>query len=422
MAAKKGSPSQAPKSPTRTDAGPRHPSAIDAKVELSVVIPTCNRTPYLEKALISLSAQDLDPERFEVIVVDYGDPNSTRAAFSLPPTGKAPLQIRHELLKGNGAPYRGLTRARNQGTRVARGWLVAFMPPECLLTPSSLRLCLEVHKSSEVDLVTTVRPWSVSEKALKEIDKAEWRKDASNLIRTFQPPDVQQNDQEATWGDMHFGAVKKKWAGWIGGHNERFETWGYESIDFTERLCIYAVEYLEITDERVGVFHLWHPVSPEHGNRHGAVIERLLNSYTRETLLKNLRSMHLLSGGAGAGLHYDQMKEFLGNLPVQTLNNLLVRMEKDYESTVLPAFARMKKTHRPGSELLGAQLWPGLQHAGQWGDHAVVENWLDWLAKTFPDDPAPLLEKAKFDRLTAKPVSVSAEDPSAGVAAVPAAL
>ncbi len=116
------------------------------------------------------------------------------------------------------------------------------------------------------------------------------------------------------------------------------------------------------------------------------------------------------------------MKEFLGNLPVQTLNNLLVRMEKDYESTVLPAFAKIKKTHRPGSELLGAQLWPGLQHAGQWGDTAVVEGWLDWLTKIFPDDPAPLLEKAKLERLTAKPVPVPAEAAASGVAAAPAAL
>lgn len=389
--------------------------------ELSVIIPTCNRTSYLEKALISLSAQDLEPERFEVIVADYGDPNSTRAAFSLPSTGKAPLQIRHEVVAGNSQPYKGLTRARNQATRAARGWLIAFLPPECLLTPSSLRLCLEVHKSSDVDLVTTVRPWSVSEKALKELDKAEWRKDASNLIRTFSPPEVQQNEQEATWGDMHFGAVKKKWAGWIGGHNERFETWGYESIDFTERLCIYAVEYLEITDERVGVFHLWHPVGQGHGDRHAAVIERLLNSYTRETLLRNLRAMHLLSGGAGAGLHYDQMREFLGNLPVQTLNNLLVRMEKDYESTVLPAFAKIKKTHLPGSELLGAQLWPGLQHAAQWGETVAVEGWLDWLAREFPDDPAPLLEKAKLERLTAKPAAHSVEVGTVSAVAAPAA-
>lgn len=412
--------------------------------EVSVIIPTHNRGPLLEKSLISLGSQDLDPQAFEVVVVDYGDKEDALKAVSSA-CGQAPsLSVRRVVLEGNGhpspvmrpsmaagnggtdhslpgrGPYKGLTRARNRGIREARGWLLVFLPPECLLTPSALRLCLDVHKRSETELVTTVRPYTVSEKATQTLDTVDWRRDAGLIRQSFGPEDVDRSETQSTWGDMHFGAVKKKWAAWICGHNERFQTWGYESIDFTERLCIYAVDYLEIVDERVGCYHLWHPPSEGHGDRRLAAIERMLNSYTRDVLMRTVRAMELLPRGRGAGPSYDQMYEFLTNLPIQTLNTLMVRLEKDYESTVLARQAREKWTHLPGSEILGGALWPGIRQAVQWGEYERGLEWLDLLIEMCPEDPAPLIEKSKLQRLQTDPQAVPAPSPIPSQAPQPA--
>lgn len=366
-------------------------------VDVSVLIAVHNRGPWLEKSLKSLGAQDLDAAKFEVVVADYGQPEGSRRAISAALAETPKLQVSHLEMDGFAQPYNGLTRARNAAIRSARGWLLAFLPPECLLTPAALRLCVDVHAQSGLDLVTTVRPWFVSERATAELDKAEWRRDAATVRETFSPEDVSRPDKDETWGDMHFGAVKKKWACWVCGHNERFRAWGYESVDFTERLTAFAVEYAELTDERVACFHLWHPPGEGHGNRREAIIERLLNSLSRAVLLKHVRGMDLLPRSLNPT--YDDLIEFLRNLPAITLNRLLARADEDYNVNILPRLVARKHAQRPGSEGLGDRLWPGLAHAVQWGDHGTAIDWVDLLAREAPDDPAPLVEKAKIERL-----------------------
>src|SRR3954470_4284018 len=80
---------------------------------VSVVVPTSNRAAYLEVALASLAAQDLDGE-YEVIVVDDGAPPRTGAVI-----GAAGARgTRREKPAGPNA-------ARNAGIRAARADLIA---------------------------------------------------------------------------------------------------------------------------------------------------------------------------------------------------------------------------------------------------------------------------------------------------------
>ncbi|WP_066331134.1 glycosyltransferase [Azohydromonas lata] len=48
-------------------------------VEIAVVIPTCRRPDLLRRCLQALLRQRLDPARFEVLVVDDGRSDDTRA-------------------------------------------------------------------------------------------------------------------------------------------------------------------------------------------------------------------------------------------------------------------------------------------------------------------------------------------------------
>ncbi len=49
-------------------------------LEASVIVPTRDRAGYLSAALESLIAQDLEPGSYEVVVVDDGPGEATRAA------------------------------------------------------------------------------------------------------------------------------------------------------------------------------------------------------------------------------------------------------------------------------------------------------------------------------------------------------
>lgn len=368
-------------------------------VELSVLIATRNRGAWLEKSLLALSRQSLKQETFEVLVSDYGDTAETLRILEGVRLRAPAMRIRHLPLPGGGDPYHALTRARNAAIQAAQGWLLVFLPPECLLTRLALELCLHAHANSPVDLVTTVRPWFVSEKATAQADQAGCIEEPSLFRTKFGADEVNRppTDKGGPWGDMHFGAVKRRWACWICGHNERFRAWGYESVDFTARLCTYAVEYAEISDERVACFHLWHPVNPSHGDRRVAAVERLLNTLTRDVLSRNLVAMGLLQTAAGHGLNYDEAYHLLFDLPAAKLTELLTTAGRDFDTNVLPHLIRQKQTHRPGSASLGTTLWPGLHHAIQWGDTATAKGWLTLLANENPEDPAPRIELAKLE-------------------------
>jgi glycosyltransferase involved in cell wall biosynthesis len=66
--------------------------ASPTAVSVSVVIPTYRRPALLSRCLAAVLAQRLDARAFEVIVVDDGQTDDTRAAVeALAPAGGVPL-------------------------------------------------------------------------------------------------------------------------------------------------------------------------------------------------------------------------------------------------------------------------------------------------------------------------------------------
>ena len=94
------------------------------KVEISVVICTHNRAGYLTKALQSLSAQSLNPDSYEVIVVDNGSTDNTREVYENI-IGKTNWIYVHD-------PVVGLSHARNTGWGDAKGKFIAFMDDDAI--------------------------------------------------------------------------------------------------------------------------------------------------------------------------------------------------------------------------------------------------------------------------------------------------
>jgi glycosyltransferase involved in cell wall biosynthesis len=110
----------------------------------SVVIPTYNRLPMLERVLGSLGRQRGAPD-FEVVVVNDGSTDGTEAALErkkLPPGGHS-FPWRFESQK-NGGP----SRARNRGVEMATGRFVVFIGDDTVPEESFLHEHARIHRES----------------------------------------------------------------------------------------------------------------------------------------------------------------------------------------------------------------------------------------------------------------------------------
>jgi GT2 family glycosyltransferase len=108
----------------------------EQELEVTVVIPTCNRCRLLQRTLSAVLAQT--DVRFEVIVVDDGSSDET-PEFLLSLDDPTVVVLRHE------AP-RGVSAARNAGLSIARGKWIAFTDDDDLWAPDKLREQLDAAR------------------------------------------------------------------------------------------------------------------------------------------------------------------------------------------------------------------------------------------------------------------------------------
>jgi GT2 family glycosyltransferase len=98
--------------------------------EVSVIVPHLNQPAALAACLAALAAQDLAPDRFEVIVVDNGSAVLPEAI-----TAAAGVRLAVEPCPGPGP-------ARNRGAALARGEILAFTDADCRPDPGWLSALL----------------------------------------------------------------------------------------------------------------------------------------------------------------------------------------------------------------------------------------------------------------------------------------
>ena len=125
-------------------------------MDLSVVIPTCNRRDILAQCLAALEAQSLAPGLFEVLVVDDGSKDDTPAFLQ----SYAPaFAFRHFRQQERGGP----ARARNRGIREARGGIIVFLNDDAILEPDGLATHLAGHDGVEGGRVSVLGEFSLPE-------------------------------------------------------------------------------------------------------------------------------------------------------------------------------------------------------------------------------------------------------------------
>ncbi len=100
---------------------------------VSVVVATHNRASQVGELLAGLRAQSLDPELFEVVVVDDGSTDDTLAVLAAAADQAGPrLRVLDRRVS------EGPAAAREQGWRAARGALIAFTDDDCVPEPGWL--------------------------------------------------------------------------------------------------------------------------------------------------------------------------------------------------------------------------------------------------------------------------------------------
>jgi len=116
----------------------------ETRPRISVVVPTFRHAALLRRCLDALIAQRIDPEAFEIIVVDDGHEDCVRElVLSIAQWIRAP-QIRY-LRPAHG---RGLAGARNRGWRAAKGALIAFTDDDTLPAPDWLEAGARAFESN----------------------------------------------------------------------------------------------------------------------------------------------------------------------------------------------------------------------------------------------------------------------------------
>ncbi len=117
-------------------------------VDLSVITPTRNRAPVLERCLACLADQTLDPSRYEVIVIDDASTDETGAV----------IEAARRSAVGAFRPFSmtervGISPARNLAIREARGETIAFVDSDSLAPPSFLAVLLDCHRRAGPNIV-----------------------------------------------------------------------------------------------------------------------------------------------------------------------------------------------------------------------------------------------------------------------------
>jgi glycosyltransferase involved in cell wall biosynthesis len=205
---------------------------------VSVVIPTYNRRPILEKCLLALERQQVSPEidRYEVVVVDDGSTDGTPDWLR----GAAERFPHVRLIEqSHGGPAEG----RNRGVDHAYGDVIVFIDSDLVVTDSFL----SCHASS------LVRSWEARG------DRLCFTYGAVVNTANFEQPTAERHKlRDLSWAYFATGnvAIAKEVLQRAGLFDTGFRLYGWEDLELGERLRRMGVQLIKCP---AAVGYHWHP-------------------------------------------------------------------------------------------------------------------------------------------------------------------
>lgn len=205
---------------------------------VSVVIPTYNRRPILEKCLLALERQQACPEidRYEVVVVDDGSTDGTPDWLR----GAAERFPHVRLIEqSHGGPAEG----RNRGVDHAYGDVIVFIDSDLVVTDNFL----SCHASS------LVRSWEARG------DRLCFTYGAVVNTANFEQPTAERHKlRDLSWAYFATGnvAIAKEVLQRAGLFDTGFRLYGWEDLELGERLRRMGVQLIKCP---AAVGYHWHP-------------------------------------------------------------------------------------------------------------------------------------------------------------------
>jgi glycosyltransferase involved in cell wall biosynthesis len=192
---------------------------------LTVITPTYNRQPILEKCLTALEKQLLtSAEGYELLVVDDGSTDGTVEWLAAHPD-----QFPHVRVVSQN--HAGITAARNLGVNSAQGDIVVFVDSDVVVTESFL----ETHAAALKQAIAQGR-----EKVFTY----------GRLIATcnFDDPTAEQakiTDFSAAYFETNNVAIPKRWLIEAGLFDPSFTQYGWEDLEMGVRLKKMGLEIIK---------------------------------------------------------------------------------------------------------------------------------------------------------------------------------
>lgn len=229
---------------------------------VSVVVPTYNREQILEKCLRALLGQTYPAGRYEVIVIDDGSTDGTRAMVERVSDehrsreGFSPVVYRYR-------KHTSISAARNEGINLARGELVIFLDSDIVTKPDFI----EAHVKAHLHALSGTGRGATSGR-----DRGE-RGDAGDLLQddrvivhgrvvyTTNLDDPTAEKRKLTDISTAFFAttnvsIARRWLLEAGLFDEDFTEYGWEDLELGKRLKKLGLRVVR-SDEPVG-YHFKH--------------------------------------------------------------------------------------------------------------------------------------------------------------------
>jgi glycosyltransferase involved in cell wall biosynthesis len=214
---------------------------------MSVVVPTYNRSALLADTLDALARQTIEPNRFEVVVVDDGSSDDTAEVIA---HHRSRLDLKYFWQSDKG--FRA-AKARNIGTAIAEGRYIAYVDAGVSLASSALEVHLRSHAASDRPLVLLgyVYGFEIDNALVDEVAPLLDHRDVEGSIAVLARRggvDIRQRQYDELGEDLsqwpapydvmwtcHMSAEREEIQR-AGAFDESFTSWGGEDVDLGVRL------------------------------------------------------------------------------------------------------------------------------------------------------------------------------------------
>jgi glycosyltransferase involved in cell wall biosynthesis len=134
-------------------------------MKLSIITPIYNVELYIEKCLLSILQQDLEPDQYEIICINDGSPDNSKE-IALLYVGKYPNIIFID------QENQGVSVARNRGLEIAKGDYIAFIDPDDMIHEGSLKHIIDRAYKDDIDvLYLDLQPYNEDGMQIRQLEK-----------------------------------------------------------------------------------------------------------------------------------------------------------------------------------------------------------------------------------------------------------